>query len=560
VKTLVLVNSADPVPHRRVDRSVFETLNHLGIFYEVLDLARTRLADYELRPVHLLVIGQEGIGRTISDDEFAIIIKRVSQGLGLVIFDGYLQLYPAGFLRTLGVEDFTEEKTTSLTINADDWIGRASAQTEVPVKQPLSTHPVRYGHTGWQPFLFSEHRRPTAAATRLGKGKVVLFSLSAGVWQDEFVGHTNGLDGVFWRALAWAARKPFVMKAMPPFLAVRIDDVSGENSPVAPARDTVERLHYLEALNRHGITPAMGVFTEDISEGDAATVRERFLTGAAEFSAHAFTDPRNENEFPVYLKHSGREFTAAEMQDHFSRLDRTFGRWGVQPAKTLNAHFGEVGIQALPFLKERKQRYLMNVIRVGKAYADPKAHQWELKPYGDLHFSFDSIPEDRDFFQVLSLPGLEFSAGAPDFDFLCGCTPFWKENPHTDTDKAIRRGTAFARRGLENMFFGSLLAHEQRIAFCSPGEWETIVNGIMHNLSGLAFLPRSYDYISAYAENRLRYEIVQAECTEGITLVLKGASTQPQLLYLFLDGPDELRQSFLEIPAFEKSLRLNFRI
>ena len=40
-------------------------------------------------------------------------------------------------------------------------------------------------------------------------------------------GPLYGLDDLFWRSMVWAARKPFVMQGMPPFVTMRMDDASG---------------------------------------------------------------------------------------------------------------------------------------------------------------------------------------------------------------------------------------------------------------------------------------------------------------------------------------------
>ena len=53
------------------------------------------------------------------------------------------------------------------------------------------------------------------------------WGVSPKVWLPETLGHAWGLDDFFWRGLAWVARKPFVMKAMPPFATMRFDDSGG---------------------------------------------------------------------------------------------------------------------------------------------------------------------------------------------------------------------------------------------------------------------------------------------------------------------------------------------
>ena len=71
--------------------------------------------------------------------------------------------------------------------------------------------------TGAQPFV---------AVTTYGVGRAVQWGSYA--WMSTSVhGPVFRLDDLVWRSLVWAARKPFVMQGMPPFLTMRVDDESG---------------------------------------------------------------------------------------------------------------------------------------------------------------------------------------------------------------------------------------------------------------------------------------------------------------------------------------------
>jgi len=560
MRTLVIVNSTHTVPFRRVNRAVFQALQHFGVWYETIDHGWVRISEEELRNVSLLIIGQEGIGKNFSNEEFSIILRRVQQGMGLVIFDGFLSGYPSIFLKTMGMEQPAGTMTSSVKILAESWMGRHQPFHDVPFKQPVPCYPVDMKAGIWRPLLLSDTNLPAAVFGRLGRGKIILFCLSAGVWQDEYLGHAEGLDGIFWRSLAWAAQKPFVMKTMPPFVTGRIDDVSAGGSPVASAPETVRRLHWLEELNRGGFRPHLGVFLDDIGTEDSVVIRQKFIEGLAEFSPHAFKDPRNRNEFPIYMNHDGTDFNPAVLKKNFERVDQRLAAWGIRPSKTVNAHFGEIGLAALPHLKERGQTHLMNVCRVGKAYADPKSRAWDLRPYGKIHFSLDFIPEDPAFFNVMSAPGTYGVSDKPDFDFLFGCTTFGKENPSLDCGKAVRQAMRSIRSGLQNRFFGCLLTHEQRISHIRPEEWEQITGEIAGELKGIPHMMKRHDEISSYAENRARCEIVNAEYTNELIVRMKGETRTPIFISLFSDEGDTVRESFLEIPPFEKTAEMNFKI
>ncbi len=560
MKTLVIFNSTEPIPYRRATRGILNILEHLGILYQQIDLAWSRISEEELTTAHLVILGQEGVAKNLSDEEFLTLTRHVSQGLGLLLLDGFLSGYPEVAIRILEIPAFEDTRTTSVFPVRGDWLTETSTAEELTLKKSLSCHSWTSIPSNWSCFLQDEKNRPVGLKRVLGRGRIVLTGLSAGIWQEEYLGHAAGLDGVFWRSLIWASRKPFLARAMPPFVTVRIDDASGSGSPVAREKETVRGLKYINVLNRFGLVPNIGLFVDDIKQEDIETIKAAYHQGGAEFSPHAFRDPKNTNEFPIYMKHTGEEFSLEILQQHFEKLDNLFSSWSIKPSRTVNAHFGELGLASLPFLKQRQQCYLMNVCRVGKAFADPASHQWELKPYHKVNYALDFIPEDKDFFQAMSLPGLDFSAGKPDFDFLFGCTTFWQENFRTDLQKAVRRGVLQIKQGLENLFFGCLMTHEQRIGFLTLQEWETIIKSIMQELKPVPHILKSYDTISAYAESRYRTTLVNAQHNHDLTLWLKGESKVTQLVYLFQEESSGIRQRFLEIPPFSGSVVFKFRL
>jgi len=556
--TKVVVDSGQMVHFTRVHKSILKALEHFGIYYELLDLHTSRFSSAELEGTHLLILAQEGIGKSLSTDEATTILKMVSRGMGLVVLDGYLEWYPAYFLKGLGFTTISSKKTSLVKICGEGAISRNILTQDVVLKRDVLSSSVEVdNNSGWIPFLVDENENFCGIYKRSGKGKIVLYLLSASLWQDECLGFTEGLDGIFRNALVWAAKKPYITKGMPPFITARIDDVSFSGSPVARYKETVSNLRWLDILNRYGFTPNAGLFIDDIKEEDVRGIRLKHHDGLAEFSPHAFSDPKNINEFPIYMKHSGEEFPDDVLKDNFERVDRRFAHWGIKPSMTVNAHFGEIGLKALPYLKARGQRYLMNPIRVGMLWDDPSSHRWDVAPYGKPAFSMGTIPEDKDILNVVSHPG-DMSSSVPDFDFLCGCTTFWNENPGTDIKKAVERGTFHILRGLENGFFGCLMTHEERISHLTPDQWEMIIKGISTRIRRVSHIFKSYDYISRYAENRTLYRIEWLEYKDGFSIHLKGKNKLPQYLYLFTDEGEKVVERFLEVPEFENSVILHF--
>ncbi|MBN1445776.1 MAG: hypothetical protein JW957_06690 [Candidatus Omnitrophica bacterium] len=558
METRVVLDSGNQVNYRRAGKSVLRALDHMGVWYEPIDLSWLRISSKELENSHLLILAQEGIGKSLSDEESNIILKMVNQGMGLVVLDGYLGWYPAPFLKEINLDKGDSVRAEALNVFPENRIIRNISRQEVGVKIPVLSYAVPETPE-WNPLLLDGEGNVCGAYRKFGRGRIVFFFLSASVWQDEYLGFTAGLDGLFRGSLSWAAKKPFIMKSMPPFVTARIDDVSFSGSPAVLHGKTVQELRWLDILNKFGFMPNAGLFIDDIQSGDVRRMREKYYDGLAEFSPHAFSDPENINDKSIYMKHNGEEFSDDVLRGNFEKVDGKFSEFGITPSKTVNAHFAEVGLKALPFLKAGNQRYLMNLIRVGRAWSDPSAHSWDVEPYGKPASSMGVIPEDKDFFNVTSHPG-KMDSGAPDFDFLYGCTPFWNESSSADVKKAVERGLFHIKRGLENGFFGCLMTHEQRIAHLAPEEWEKIIKGISSGLKEIPHTFKSCDYISSYAENRTFYRIEKAEFKQNLSIWLKGRNAMSQYLCLFLDEGENTVESFLEVPAFENAVVLNFKL
>jgi len=555
MKTKVVVDSSNPDKYAGFKDSVSRALRHFGIWYEISDLAVSGITAGELRDTHLLILAQEGIGRSLNAGESDAILKAVNNGMGLLILDGELEQYPSSLLKILNLTDGTSEKASALSIHPGNKVVSRIARMPVELKSPVSCHYLP-ASTEWQPFLLDEKQRGCGIYRRFGNGRIVLYLTSASLWQNRYLGFTAGLDGAFRNSIIWAAKKPYITKEMPPFVTARVDDVSFSGSPVALYPETVEKGRWLDIMNRFGFIPNAGVFIDDVKKQDVPKIKKKHREELAEFSPHAFKDPKNINEFPIYMKHNGEEFPDDVLRDNFEKVDKRFLKWGIEPSKPVNVHFGEIGLKALPYLKARGERYLTNPIGVGKAFADPSAHSWDIAPYGNPMYCFGYIPEDSDFFNVSSHPGT-LDDKVPDQDFMFGCTTFWKENPSVDIKKAIERGVFQVTRGIENGFFGCLSTHEQRPSHLTPAQWEEIMRGISLEIRDIPHTFKSYGYISRYAENRTFYEIENAECDREIIVRLRGRNTMDQLLHLFIEENGDTVESYINLPAFEKSIVLH---
>lgn len=563
---LVLADNSAREERLVLDRTLLAALDHFGMPFEVLDLAGGKLTTEVLQSHSALVLAQSGLGHRLSEEQVAAIKEAIEAGMGLVNFDGILSDYPTAYRQMLGVESAAAARTASVAIasNTHPITHTYDAGQVFRLVRPVAFAALDRAPRG-EILVRSEENLPAVFALGLGKGRIVQFTLSAEFWLPEYFGHVHGLDGLCWRSIAWAARKPFAMMAMPPFVTARIDDASGSGSRYLVNEDSAAAsFRYITGLNKFGYIPNVGLFTDDIKPEDGKVIKQAFGAGKAEFSAHAWTNERH-----IYNRRilndsaaSPVEFSTAELEQAFARLDGQFASWGIKPSRTVNSHFFNPGINSLPFLKQRGETFLMFAGRFGKGYSDPAAYAWNPKPYGDPGFTCDYMPDDADFFNVEAHPYVVKPDGRisdADIDCLWGNTTFGKEHPTNDLEAAAKKGANEIRLGLDALFFGCLFTHEQRIAVLTVSEWEKVLADIDKLTSRFDRIFVSYDAVSEYAKNRYDTKITQAShdpASGRVRVSTTGKAALPLSLYLFAGEGLEYRVE--QIPAFQGEQTVDF--
>jgi len=362
---------------------------------------------------------------------------------------------------------------------------------------------------------------------------------------------------VLFRAILWAVRKPFVAKRVPPFVTCRIDDASGTASMFGRREDSANRgFAYLDLLNEYGYIPNVGLFIDDITDEDGRVIKGKYDEGKAQFSPHAFSDPEV-NEHPIYMLHDGREFFTAQLKENFARVDERFGRWGIRLAETINAHFAEIGVNSLPFLRERGVRFTMQPgVPFGCTWegaSQGRCPGWDPKPYGDHGFNYDFMPDHPEFFNAVAHPlgSHKLQGSIAPTDFLWGNTVFWNESEFNDIRGAAEKGARVIRLGLDGGFFGCLMTHEQRIATLSLGEFEEVLRRIEGLLSDRERFFAPYDEVAEYLYNHGRTKLVGARLEGGRMICrLRGKSEVPLKVSVFREEGEDVAEEFFEVPQF----------
>ncbi|MDO9542621.1 MAG: polysaccharide deacetylase family protein, partial [Kiritimatiellia bacterium] len=504
-----------------------------------------------------IILGQDCLGKKLGQTGAESLRDAVKAGAGLVSFDGrpgdYHGAFAEIFKMSLGRAPLScsQIKTT----NVNHYLTETRELNEIiSLKEAVEVWPIESACYGLAEasLLQTAGNWPVLITTTYGRGRAVLFATSAGLWTKKILGHASGMDDVFWKAIVWAARKPFAIYAMPPFATTLVDDCSG----------SYNHFHYVDIMNKYGWIPHLELYLEDIDRvmhdenyADSTKIKELYDAGLAEFGVHGFT-----YDNLMWFDHAGRKpLSDKQIAENFKMYDAYLKKWGVKPSRYENPHFSEMGRNALPYLKERGIEYLSFSQNLDTGWLDVPHKKPALIPPGPYHhtgYYMGYLKEDADFF-ILASKLRPWSLDSPDFtpetDFLWNNTIFWDESPFNNASAAARVGIKQIRRGVDARFFGTLLCHEQRIAVVSMREWDEMFSGIHDGLKKYRLIYRPFEYICDYARSHYdaRISAVSINDESGkVHCELRGKTYLTTALEVYANEGDSVQCRLCDVPRF----------
>lgn len=569
---VALVDSSQPEFAFQFE-SAFGALAHFGIPFRVLDLARQPLTDEGIRGCRAAIIFQEHLGGRLGAAGIAALLRATQDGMGLVNFDNDLGPYGEEFLRAAGLAgsgrggEVVAGGTQVLHVRDNNhpitWWQDGDHQKGLKV--PVPTALTRAGAADATVLLEDGQGAPMLVARLLGGGRLVQWLVSPKVWLRQYFGHTFGLDDVWLRGITWAARKPFVMKAMPPFVRLRFDDCQGL------WRDAKD-FAFVDVLNEAGHVPNMAFCIRAVTPDGAAKVHALYRAGKAEFAPHTLAPMTS-----LFYGDERGEYGPDRFAEIFREIDETLGRLGIRPSRILSDHDHGWSANAIPGLVQRGITYKMNITMPGEPW-EAVHRDWHPAPYGSMDYAFDFLPAPADrFFAVFNHypPAFEYARAAIDadrflyhraggygpykWDMLNGLTrgPVHAEN---QIEAAARRLADHTRLGLDAMVFGGSITHSHFIQHLNPQEWRALLRRADALMPRRRYETAPYDFIADYARSKVQTAIVSAEEAGGsVTVELAGEATVPLRLYVFTD-PEGGEHRFEATEPFRGRATLRFSV
>ena len=562
---ILLLGDSRRMEFTQMPETMFAALGHFGMPYRVLDLARRRPTPRDLAGAAAIVIGQENLGLSLDGAEQGLILAAVEDGAGLINFDCNLANYDTAFADALGLAS----PGNRFGIDGVSGLGIANAGHAVASQHecgayhrlhlPVAGVPARPTRTATTVLAECENGAPAVVATTIGHGRAVQWLVSPRLWTLRHFGHAHGLDDLFWRGIVWAARKPFAMLAMPPFVRLRFDDCNG-------LYQGPDDLAFIDVLNRHGHRPNMCVCMKAVTGDGWSAMKRLFDAGRAEFAPHIW-----KGGVSLFYGDEDGEYSIETFRELIAETKGLFAKAGITPSKILSDHNHECSARVLPFLAELGIEHKMNIMLPGET-RDSVHVDWRPLPYGSMSYALDTMPGPYPLFAVFNHhPHFAYShsyiardrfvgnrdggPGPYKWDFLNGLTKHILGA--NDLDAMARRMADHTRLGLNSLFFGGSISHSHFTTALELGEWEEVLIRYESLTSGLEKINIGYDHIAAYARSRFHTRLASAARRAGhMTVRLTGEARVPLDLSVYRNRDDGIERRYETVEPFSGSRRL----
>jgi hypothetical protein len=556
---VVLVNSTS-AKYPDFQHFIQPYLDHFGVPYAVLDIG-TNAAVTNLESYALVIVGHGQLDTndvylsTVSQDSLS---AAVASGTGLVNFDS--DLSAAGVARYQFAQDIfgfsyaAAASVSSITFPPTEpqsqmhfITGRHPTNDVITLNASMNVSGITLpsdaetlAFSGGQPFL---------AIRKYGRGRAVQWASYD--WMAVAVkGPMAGLDDLIWRSFVWAARKPFVIRGMPNFVTMRVDDVEGP-------------LWWAHVANEMGFIPWIGPFITPMNQTNVADLRSMVTNGNATASVHAFTA----TDF-VYWNHAGAtNWPDDVMSNRFYTATQWHVTNGIPIARIVVPHYSEMGANAFAWLKTWGTDFVTPRQNVGTPWGAP----WIMAGPYRLYESPQSAsgPNPTFYADFMAIPGHPELAGQ---FFLCftiiaddaSCQEWCPDN---DVAGAIGRGTRQLKRALDGMALATLFTHEWHIhptSCCGnvttpTNNWRAMLQGITNNLAAYNPIYVTLDYACQYVRATRTARITASEFdrnTGQVNVTVSGGADIPILLQIYVGEDNAITNLFGTVPAFSGSLTL----
>jgi hypothetical protein len=548
---VVLVNSSSTA-YQDFAHYIQPYLDHFGVPYTIVDVASTPVPS-NLQDYALIIIGHNRLDPQhiyLSTSEQLLISSAVSAGSGLLNFDSVLAdasftpyyqyaqtIFGFGYAATAPAAD--------VAINSAAILGNyvvAAQTTNVTYTLHASITPLHVSLSAPAEALATLGGSPFLIATTYGQGRAIQWTsydwMHADVW-----GAVRGFDDLIWRGIVWAARKPFVMQGLPPFVTMRVDDVAGP-------------LWWVDTANQYGWKPWGGLFYTQVTVTDTLHLKSLVDAGDMTVSTHSKTYA------DLFYMGCCSNFPDTTVDQNFAEATAWFTTTQIPISKYVVPHYYRFGSNVFTHLRnDWGVEFVGTVISPSLDYfSAPRLMMGPFNQYETACGAECSAPiYYADYLTIPGHPELngQFFNLVTEIRDITG----YEWTPDYNVEPTVARGVTWLKRALDGMDLATLMTHEDFVLLIPPSNWNEIMAGVTNGIA--AYQPEyvTMDYAAQYVRAMHTSNIsssVYNPVAQQLSTTLTGTTDMPTRFYLFTEAEGAIRSRFLTVPVFTNSVVVNY--
>ncbi len=397
--------------------------------------------------------------------------------------------------------------------------------------------------------LVSVEDTPLLEIADFGKGKIVLMNTPDWI-STEVLGPVHGMDDIIREAIVWAAKKPFVIKGMPHFVAMRVDDVWGSWKD----DESGNPLRWIEISNKYKLKPWLGVFTEDTDKKTAEIIEKYVVSGIATAFPHAFrgcecTGPEPEDWLWYDHRHR-RPWNENVMKQRAAKAKEWFDSHNIPISKVALPHYYEISECAIPTILDWGCEFIGLTTPTDVFY-----HSYEKLKCGPYRkFNSRAASDSRPVYYADYLS----CRNNPEADKkLFNCVVEIRDvsgyelAPSNDVEKTVREGVSQLRRAILSGIPAILFTHEtDYIRHITPENWETEMKGITEGIEDLSPIYDTLDNIYRYVRASFNIKINDPKVGKDgkLHFSVNGTNDIDTKCYIFTEDGENINIEEMTIP------------
>ena len=568
-------------------------MDHFGIPFDTLDIGKEPIPQ-DLSQFNLIILshkdlanGDENVNKAIRDK----ISSALKEGVGVVSFDPVLD--PDSNHK---VSDNVSADTLQFSKKEHYITSIHKAEEKLKLFGKLQM-PALNSYQG-EGLIFSD-KQPLLYVRQVSAGRLAQWTSDEWM-QLKVLGPLGGLDDCLWRSIVWAAKKPFVMRGLPPIVTMRVDDVAGSGE-----RWNKSPLYWVNTANKYGLKPWLGLFIYNLNPTAVKELRGYLLDGKAVAFPHGFGRPmraynppygsksqyigqrpgqvqlstglyyypkalplraKEDDEYIYFDHHNAKPWSDAEARRGLEAVDKWYEENKPLPkSKYFLAHWGELGSNTLDHIVNKWGiEFLSYKKPVDKPWADTIlwVKQGPFRRYEKQGTSTNA-----------TAPGL--MGGRPtyyaDFFTVKGYTLFncvteikdvagYEWAPDNDVKATADRGIRMLSRALSSMAPAFLFTHETDFIYrITPENWDKELQLVTEGIKSFKpiFLTIDDGVRLVRTTKTSKIKNVEYGSDSNLTVSLTGKTDIPSYFYLFTEDNGGINHQLVEIPSFNDQTQVN---